>query len=57
MFTRFYEKNYGNGDNIPAGHHPKFIVDFIVSVCNFRGDKPHMDETLLERGWNNLNVR
>jgi len=57
IFEQFFDKYYGNGGGIPAGHHPKYIMDFIVSVCNFRGDRPHMDETLLESGWNNLNVR
>ncbi len=57
IFTRFFEKNYGIGGSIPAGHHPKYIVDFIESVCNFRGDRPHMDDALMEGGWNNLNVR
>jgi hypothetical protein len=57
IFTRFFEKNYTIGGNIPAGHHPKYIIDFIVAVCNFRGDRPHMGEALMESGWNNLNIR
>ena len=57
VFARFFEKNYNIGGAIPAGHHPRYIVEFIESVCNFRGDRPHMDEALMEGGWNNLNVR
>lgn len=57
IFTKFFEKHYRNEGAICAGHHPKYIVDFIMSVCNFRDERPHMDEILMEGGWNNLNVR
>lgn len=55
-FEKFYKKHYGDTNAIPAGHHPRYIIDFVRSVCTFRGDPVHMDQDLLHRGWSNLDT-
>lgn len=56
MFEAFFERHYGNGKATPAGHHPKYIIDFITSVCRFKDEELRMDTELLDGGWGNLTV-
>ncbi len=56
VFEAFFERHYANGKATPAGHHPKYIVDFIKSVCHFKGEELRMDAELLDGGWSNLTV-
>lgn len=56
MFEAFFERHYGNGKATPAGHHPKYIIDFITSVCRFKDEELRMDAELLDGGWGNLTV-
>lgn len=56
VFQEFFERHYANGKATPAGHHPKYIVDFITSVCRFKNEPLRMDADLLDGGWNNLTV-
>ena len=39
IFEAFFDRHYANGKAIPAGHHPKYIVDFIKSVCRFKEEE------------------
>lgn len=56
VFEAFFERHYANGKATPAGHHPKYIVDFITSVCRFKNEELRMDADLLDGGWGNLTV-
>ena len=56
IFEAFFDRHYANGKAIPAGHHPKYIVDFIKSVCRFKEEELHMSAELLDGGWSNLTV-
>lgn len=56
VFESFFERHYANGKAVPAGHHPKYIIDFISSVCRFRDEPLRMDSNLLDAGWKNLNA-
>ncbi|WP_306260798.1 AAA family ATPase [Pararhizobium sp. IMCC21322] len=56
VFEAFFDRHYANGKATPAGHHPKYIVDFITSVCRFKSEELRMDADLLDGGWNNLTV-
>lgn len=55
-FEAFFERHYADGKATPAGHHPKYIIDFITSVCRFKNEELRMDAELLDGGWNNLTV-
>ena len=55
-FEAFFRKYYSGPGNAPAGHHPKYIVDFIASVCDYKGTEPAMEDTLLDAAWRNLHV-
>lgn len=55
-FEAFFERHYANGKATPAGHHPKYIIDFITSVCRFKNEELRMDAELLDGGWGNMTV-
>lgn len=54
VFDAFFEAHYGYGKAIPAGHHPRYLIDYVVSACRFRDKEPHIDHDLLESAWGNL---
>ncbi|MGB3901068.1 MAG: AAA family ATPase [Mesorhizobium sp.] len=54
LFESFYDSHYRQTEVAPAGHHPKYLIDFVESVCQFRGSAPAADSDLLEAGWRNL---
>ena len=56
VFAAFYKTFYADQNIAPAGHHPKYIADFIISVCNFRGEDPHLTPELLANAWHNLTL-
>jgi predicted ATPase with chaperone activity len=55
LFETFFAKHYLDGKAAPAGHHPRYILDFVRSVCAFRGQPHRLDPQLLEDAWRNLN--
>ncbi len=56
IFYAFFERHYADGKEAPAGFHPKYILDFVISVCRFREEEPHMDGDLLDAGWRNIST-
>jgi hypothetical protein len=54
LFEAFYDSHYRRAEAAPAGHHPRYLIDFMESVCQFRGSPPVADPDLLESGWQNL---
>lgn len=56
VFDAFFAANYGEGKSAPAGHHPKYIVDYAVAACRFRNEPAHIRPDLLRSAWNNLQI-
>ena len=54
LFETFYDGYYRRAGVAPAGHHPRYLIDFMESVCQFRGSELVADEDLLSSGWRNL---
>lgn len=53
-FNAFFEVHYGQGKAVPAGHHPRYLIDHVLSVCRFREEPPRIEPALLEGAWANL---
>jgi hypothetical protein len=56
LFEAFFKRYYLDQGNAPAGHHPKYILDFISAVCSYRGSELQLDDELLEGAWQNLHT-
>jgi predicted ATPase with chaperone activity len=56
LFETFYDSHYRHAKIAPAGHHPKSLIDFVESVCQFRGSISAADSDLLESCWRNLHA-
>ncbi len=56
LFDWYFNTFYTEPGNAPAGHHPKYILDFIRSVCSYRGSPVELSQNLLKSAWENLNV-
>ncbi|WP_428670090.1 AAA family ATPase [Roseibium sp.] len=56
VFEEFFRRYYLDRNVAPAGHHPKYILDFIHSVCSYRGEPARLSAPLLDGAWNNLHV-
>ncbi|TCD16174.1 AAA family ATPase [Oricola cellulosilytica] len=56
VFSEFFENYYRQPKIAPAGHHPKYLIDFVISTCNFRGEEPHLSMGVLEQAWGNMTV-
>jgi hypothetical protein len=56
LFKRFFDKHYVKPGTPPAGHHPRYLIDFAASICHFRGETPRLDDALLASAWQNLTI-
>jgi hypothetical protein len=56
LFAWFLKKFYIDPGNDPAGHHPKYVLDYIGSVCSYRDTPVEMSEELLSSAWENLHI-
>ncbi|MBA8910217.1 AAA family ATPase [Aminobacter ciceronei] len=54
IFEKFFTEYYLSKGATPAGHHPRYLIDFVISTCQFRGEPPYMNSTLLGAAWQNL---
>ena len=57
IFEKFFQKYYTEQGATPAGHHPKYLTDYIISFCRFKGTAPEMTMDGLNDAWENLNTR
>ena len=51
------EKKYPTIDNVYANYQPVFLIDQIISICNFEGIPYQMTPDLVDRAWANLFVK
>lgn len=56
-FERFYDRHYRAPGTVPSAHHPKYIVDYARSFSLFAGTEFALEETVLDAGFNNLDVQ
>ena len=56
VFEEFYQSKYVASGMVLAGHHPKYLTDYIVALCRFKGSKAVMNIEYLNQAWDNLNV-
>lgn len=47
---------YPEINNIYANFHPTFLIDHMISICDFEGIPYHMSPDLLDRAWANMFV-
>jgi hypothetical protein len=57
MLDWFYVEKYERPEQIPAGHHPRYLIDFVIALSTYRVTEPVLDRESLELAWENLNVR
>ena len=50
------EKKYPTIGNVYANYQPVFLIDQIISICNFEGIPYQMTPELIDRAWANLFV-
>jgi hypothetical protein len=48
------ERFYGQGAVPRAGYHPRYLLDQVAAMCEYRGLPVRLDRTLLELAWKNL---
>ncbi len=51
------EKKYPAIDNVYANYQPIFLIDQMISICQFEGKPYHMTPALIDRAWDNMFVR
>lgn len=51
------KNKYPTIDNIYANYQPGFLIDQILSICEFEGLSPRMTPDLIDRAWANLFVK
>jgi hypothetical protein len=51
------KNKYPTIDNIYANYQPGFLIDQIISICEFEGLHYHMTPELVDRAWANLFVK
>ncbi|MCI2397955.1 ATPase [Aliiroseovarius subalbicans] len=51
------KKKYPTIDNIYANYQPVFLIDQMISICEFEGIPYQMTPALLDRAWANMFVR
>jgi len=56
LIERFFERYYRSQGQVPAGHHPKYLVDYAIAICDYRGAERRLDDELLDQGWHNIHV-
>ena len=51
------KEKYPTIDNVYANYQPVFLIDQMISICNFEGIPYQMTPELIERAWANMFVR
>ena len=51
------QEKYPTIDNIYANYQPVFLIDQMISICEFEGIPYQMSPELIERAWANMFVR
>ncbi len=51
------KKKYPTIDNIYANYQPIFLIDQMISICNFEGRPYEMTPELIDRAWANMFVK
>ncbi|WP_323785617.1 ATPase [Thalassovita sp.] len=51
------QKKYPTIDNIYANYQPVFLIDQMISICDFEGIPYQMSPDLIDRAWDNMFVR
>jgi hypothetical protein len=51
------QEKYPTIDNVYANYQPVFLIDQIISICNFEGIPYQMRPDLIDRAWANMFVR
>lgn len=57
VYNQFFDKYYVKQGVIPAGHHPKYLINYIISHCRFKNVKPSLTLEGLNSAWENLHTR
>lgn len=50
------QNKYPTIDNIYANYQPVFLIDQMISICDFEGKPYHMSPDLIDRAWSNMFV-
>ena len=56
IISEFYDEFYKDEHMFPSGHHPEYIMDHIVSVCDYLQIDKVVDKELLTYGSSHLQV-
>ena len=48
---------YPEIDNVYANYQPVFLIDQMISICDFEGKPRHMSPELIDRAWKNMFVQ
>ena len=51
------QKKYPSIDNIYANYQPVFLVDQMISICEFEGIPNQMSPDVADRAWANMFVK
>ena len=51
------KNKYPTIDNVYANYQPGFLLDQIISICDFEGLPYHMTPELIDRAWDNMFVK
>ncbi len=51
------KEKYPAIDNVYANYQPVFLIDQIISICEFEGIPYQMTPELIDRAWDNMFVR
>ncbi|MEL6690735.1 MAG: ATPase, partial [Pseudomonadota bacterium] len=50
-------EKYPEIDNVYANYQPVFLIDQMISICEFEGIPYQMTPSLIDRAWANMFVR
>ncbi len=56
MLSEFYDDYYKDGDIFPSGHHPGYIIDHIISACDYLQIDKVVSKELLAYGSSHIQV-
>jgi SpoVK/Ycf46/Vps4 family AAA+-type ATPase len=51
------QKKYSAIGNVYANYQPVFLIDQMISICEFEGKPRHMSPALIDRAWANMFVQ
>ena len=51
------QTKYPTIDNVYSNYQPVFLIDQMISICEFEGKPYHMSPELIDRAWSNMFVR